>query len=182
MNLPPLRGRLDYHPHKRLTNPRVHKSLPPLAPWGVGSPLRKLRGRVLLHTKFVEKNDLVSIGLYNGIRTLLERRGLHGFMKVASNVYPRLTLEFLATLTRYKSSEGRYISFNALNMVYTMSYLDIARAFNWVLQNDEYVVLAKRDILNFWLVITANRPYRSSGNKIIHVYHLVLVTFSVFSS
>lgn len=76
---------------------------------------------MLLPTKFVEQNGLVSLGLYNGMRTLLERRGLHGFMEVATDVYPRLTLEFLVTLTIQESSEGRYISCNALNMVYTMS-------------------------------------------------------------
>ena len=89
----------------------------------------KLRGWALL-TKFVEQNNLLSLGLYNGIRTLLERKGLHGFMEVAAGVYPRLTQEFLATLTRHESSAGRYIRFNALNMVCTMSYLDIAKAFN----------------------------------------------------
>ena len=90
----------------------------------------KLKGRLLLPTKFVEQNDLVSLGLYNGIRTLLEMRGLHGFMEVAADVYLRLTLEFLAILTHHESFEGCYIRFNALNMVYTMFHLDIARVFN----------------------------------------------------
>ena len=78
----------------------------------------------------MEQNNLLSLGLYDGIRTLLERKGLYGFMEVAAGVYPRLTQEFLATLTRHESSAGRYIRFNALNMVCTMSYLDIAKAFN----------------------------------------------------
>jgi ATHILA ORF-1 family protein len=92
-------------------------------------------------------------------------------MDVAADVYPRLTFEFLVTLTRHESSKGRYITFNALNMVYSMSYLDVAGAFNWVLRNNEYVVPSEADIMSFWLAITGNRVYRGSGNKISHVYH-----------
>src|SRR5688572_21603080 len=55
----------------------------------------KIRDRVLLPTKFVDQDALHSLGLFHGIHTLLERRGLHGFMDVAADVYPRLTLEFL---------------------------------------------------------------------------------------
>ena len=71
-------------------------------------------------------------------------------MEVAADVYPRLTLEFLATLTSHESSEGRYC-FNALKTIYTMSYLDIARAFNWVLRNDKYVIPTERDIMSFFV-------------------------------
>ena len=86
-------------------------------------------------------------------------------MDVAVDVYPCLTFEFLVTLTRHESSEGRYITFNALNMVYSMSYLDVSRAFNWVLRDNEYVVSSEADIISFWLAITGNRVYRGSGKK-----------------
>ena len=55
-----------------------------------------------------------------------------------------------------------------------MSYLDIDKVFNWVLKNDEYVIPTESDIMSFWLAIMGNRPYRSSGNKISHVYHPAL--------
>ena len=82
----------------------------------------------------------MSLGFYNIVRTLLERRGLHGFIEVVAEVYPRLTFEFLATLTRYEFSKGYYIRFNALNIIYTMCYYDVVRAFDWIIRGDDYVL------------------------------------------
>ena len=122
----------------------------------------------------MEKSVLRDLGLFNGVFALLKRRGLHGFMEVVAEVYPRLTLEFLATLTRHESSEGKYIVFHAFNYVYTMPYADIARAFNWVIRDELYVIPEERPIMNFWLASTANRPYKVSGNKISYIYHPAL--------
>ena len=130
-----------------------------------------LKKRVLLPTKFVDKSVLRNLGLFNGVHTLLEWRGLHGFMDVVAPVYPRLTLEFLSTQTRHESFEGNYLVFHAFNYVYTMPYHEIARAFNWVIRDDEYVVHEERVIMGFWLASTANHPYRTSGNKISQIYH-----------
>ena len=121
--------------------------------------------------KFVDKSVLRDLGLFNGVHTLLERRGIHGFMNVAAQVYPRLTLEFLSTLTRHESSEGKYCVFHALNYVYTMPYHDIAWAFNWVIRVAEYVVPKEKVIKGFWLASTVNCPYKTYGNKLSQIYH-----------
>ena len=128
----------------------------------------------MLATKFIHEFTLDHTDLLNGVRTLLIRGGLEGFIGKHVVVYPRLTLEFLSTIKVHDSSRGlryNYITFNAFNNTYCMTYPAIAEAFGWEFSEDEYVTLSKRKVFEFWGQLARGFPYLKTGNKIIKIRH-----------
>ena len=128
----------------------------------------------MLATKFIHEFTLVHTDLLNGVRTLLIRGGLEGFIGKHVVVYPRLTLEFLSTIKVHDSSRGlryNYITFNAFNNTYCMTYPAIAEAFGCEFSEDEYVTLSKRKVFEFWGQLTRGFPYLKTGNKISKIRH-----------
>ena len=81
-----------------------------------------------------------------------------GMVGKNTKVFPRLTYEFLSTLERHSSSRGHaysYITFNAFNYTYSMTYPQIAEAFGWELSTEEYQTPSKGAYVLFgltWLV------------------------------